>query len=72
MRMLRWICRHTRYNKIRNEVIREKVGVTSMIDKMREIRLRWFEHMQRCVNAPFRRCERLDLEVMWRDRGRPK
>ncbi|KAG5593432.1 hypothetical protein H5410_043946 [Solanum commersonii] len=33
MRMLRWMCGHTRSDKIRNEVIREKVGVASVVDK---------------------------------------
>ncbi|KAG5601412.1 hypothetical protein H5410_032782 [Solanum commersonii] len=47
MRMLRWMCGHTRSDKIRNEVIREKVGVASMVDKLREARLRWFGHVKR-------------------------
>lgn len=42
--MLRWTCGHTRSDKIRNEVIREKVGVASMADKM-DARLRWFGHV---------------------------
>ncbi|KAG5614520.1 hypothetical protein H5410_014344 [Solanum commersonii] len=41
MRMLRWMCGHTRSDKIRNEVIREKVGVASVVDKARP---RWFGH----------------------------
>ena len=40
MRMIRWICGHTRRDKIRNEVIRGKIGVTSIEDKMRETSLR--------------------------------
>ncbi|XP_070053973.1 uncharacterized protein [Nicotiana tomentosiformis] len=40
MRMLRWMCGNTKMDKIRNEDIREKVGVTPMDDKMREARLR--------------------------------
>ncbi|KAG5593483.1 hypothetical protein H5410_043997 [Solanum commersonii] len=35
MRMLRWMCGHTRSDRIRNEVIREKVGVASVVDKAR-------------------------------------
>ena len=35
MRMLRWICGHTRLDKIRNEVIRDKIGVASIEDKLR-------------------------------------
>ncbi|KAG5613275.1 hypothetical protein H5410_024556 [Solanum commersonii] len=73
MRMLRWMCGHARSDKIRNEVIREKVGVASVVDKLREARLRWFGHVKRqCVDAPVRRCEGLVVEGMRRVRGRPK
>ncbi|KAG5594214.1 hypothetical protein H5410_035446 [Solanum commersonii] len=43
MRMLRWMCGHTRSDKIRSEVIREKVGVASWWTR-REARPRWFGH----------------------------
>ncbi|KAF3634218.1 Iron-sulfur assembly protein IscA-like 2, mitochondrial [Capsicum annuum] len=36
MRMLRWMCGLTRGDRVRNETIREKVGVTSVECKMRE------------------------------------
>ncbi|WMV55704.1 hypothetical protein MTR67_049089 [Solanum verrucosum] len=73
MRMLRWMCGHTRSAKIRNEVIREKVGVASVVDKLREARLRWFGHVKRrCADAPVRRCEGLVVEGTRRGRGRPK
>ena len=47
MRMLRWMCGHTRKNKIRNEIIRNKVGVVPIEEKMRETRLRLFDHVRR-------------------------
>ncbi|PHU16726.1 S-formylglutathione hydrolase [Capsicum chinense] len=52
MRMLRSMCGFT---KVRNEDVRDKVGVTSMEDKMRA-ELRWFEHVMRrftdaCLSA---------------------
>ncbi|PHU18818.1 hypothetical protein BC332_09969 [Capsicum chinense] len=62
------ICRCTRKDRIRNEVIRDKVGVTSVEAKMREARLRWFGHMmQRSTDAPVRRCERLARDGFRRD-----
>ncbi|KAG5627424.1 hypothetical protein H5410_012642 [Solanum commersonii] len=62
MRMLRWMCGHTRSDKIRNEVIREKVGVASVVDKLRKARLRWFGHVKRASL----RCPSEEVE------GRPK
>ncbi|KAG5618327.1 hypothetical protein H5410_018151 [Solanum commersonii] len=50
MRMLRWMCGHTRSDKIRNEVIREEVGVASVVDK------------GDLVSAQVRRCEGLVVE----------
>ncbi|XP_070026472.1 uncharacterized protein [Nicotiana sylvestris] len=73
MRMLMWICGHTRTDKIRNEDIREKVGVAHVDDKMWEARLRWFGHVQRrSLDAPVRRYERLALVDTRRGRGWPK
>ncbi|XP_070029240.1 uncharacterized protein [Nicotiana sylvestris] len=73
MRMLRWMCEHTKMDKIRNEAIREKVGVAPMDNKMKEARLRWFGHIQRrSTNAPVRRCERLAMVGTRRGIGRPK
>nr|XP_009799838.1 PREDICTED: uncharacterized protein LOC104245841 [Nicotiana sylvestris] len=73
MRMLRWMCEHTRLDRIRNEVIWDKVGVAPMEEKKREARVRWFGHViRRDTDAPVRRCERLDLEGLRRGRGRLK
>ncbi|XP_070029783.1 uncharacterized protein [Nicotiana sylvestris] len=73
MRMLRWMCGHTRMDKIRNGDIQEKVCVAPIDDKMGEARLRWFGHVQRrSPDAPVRRCERLIMEGTRRGRRRPK
>ncbi|KAF3629887.1 hypothetical protein FXO37_28720 [Capsicum annuum] len=73
MRMLRWMCGLNRGDRVRNETIREKVGVASVEDKMREVRLRWFGHvMRRGTDAPVRRWEKLGLDGFRRGRGRPK
>ncbi|KAK4359974.1 hypothetical protein RND71_022203 [Anisodus tanguticus] len=59
-----------RKHRIINEVIRDKVGVASVEDKMREARLRWFRHVQgRGREAPMWRCERLALNGFRRGRA---
>ena len=39
MIMIHWMFNHTRLDRIINEVIRNKVGVAPIEDKMREVRL---------------------------------
>jgi len=73
MRMIRLICGHMRLDKIRNEVIRTKIGVASIEDKLREARLRWFGHLRRGnMDAPVRRCERIERPNYRRSKGRLK
>ncbi|KAK8923655.1 hypothetical protein KSP39_PZI019072 [Platanthera zijinensis] len=72
MRILRWMCGHTRPDKIRNECIRDKTGVTPIAEKMREAQLKWFGHVQkRPLEALVRRCESLVSRHVKRGRGRP-
>ena len=53
MRMIWWMSGYTRLDRIKNEVIRDKVKVTPIEDKMREYRLRWFGNVKRRgVDAP--------------------
>ncbi|KAL6508131.1 hypothetical protein OROHE_021673 [Orobanche hederae] len=73
MRMLRWMCGHTKNDRLRNEVIREKVRVASIEEKMMENRLRWFGHVRRRpVDAPVRRLESWGTSNIVKGRGRPK
>ncbi|KAL6494468.1 hypothetical protein OROGR_031268 [Orobanche gracilis] len=73
IRMLRWMCGHTKKDRLRNEVIREKVRVASIEDKMMENRLRWFGHVRRRpVDAPLRRLESWRTINIVKGRGRPK
>ncbi|KAF3625179.1 hypothetical protein FXO38_29877 [Capsicum annuum] len=73
MRMLHWMCGFARVDRVRNEIIREKVGVVSVEDKMREVRLRWYGLvMRRGIDVPVRRCGGLALDSFKRGRGRPK
>ena len=72
-RMLRWMCGKTRKDRIRNEYIRETVGVAHIEDKLRENRLRWFSHVQRRpVDAPVRKSDKIVVPGMVRGRGRPR
>ncbi|KAG5604181.1 hypothetical protein H5410_025673 [Solanum commersonii] len=50
MRTLRWMCGHTKRDKIRNEDIRDKVGVTSIEN---EIMMIWAcaEEIHKCSSA---------------------
>ena len=67
--MLRWFCGHTRRGRVRNEVIRDRVGVASIEKKLIQHRLRWFEHVQRRPSeAPV--LKRVDN--VKRSRDRPK
>jgi hypothetical protein len=54
MRMLRWICGNIR-DRVRNDDIREKLGVAPVEEKLVQYRLRWFGHIQRRpAEAPVR------------------
>jgi hypothetical protein len=46
MRMLQWICGHTRRDRVRNDDIRERLGVTSVELKLARHCLSWFGHIQ--------------------------
>jgi hypothetical protein len=61
MHMLRWKCDHTIKDRIRNEIIREKLGVTSIKAKLRENRLR-------CLNTN-RKNRKMPLLGELRDEG---
>ncbi|KAK8941482.1 hypothetical protein KSP39_PZI009718 [Platanthera zijinensis] len=71
MRILRWMCGHTRLDKIRNEYIRDKIRVAPIAEKMREARLRWFGHIQRrSLEVLVRHCETILTKYVKRGRGR--
>jgi hypothetical protein len=70
--MLRWICGHTRRDRVRNNDIRERLGVAPVEEKLMQHRLRWFGHMQRRpVEAPIRNGVIRRTGNKKRGRGRP-
>jgi hypothetical protein len=73
MRMLRWICGHTRKDRIRNDDIRDKLGVAHIQEKLVQHRLRWFGHIQRrSPEAPVHSGILSHTENTRRGRGRPR
>ena len=71
--MLRWFCGHTRRDRVRNEVIRERVGVAPIEEKLTQHRLRWFGHIQRRPpEASVRSGVLKYVDKIKRGRGRPK
>jgi hypothetical protein len=73
MRMLCWICCYTRKDRIRNDDIRDKLGVTPIQEKLVQHHLRWFGHIQRRPPKVSVRSGILSrLENTRRERGRPR
>jgi hypothetical protein len=70
---LRWICGHTRRDRVWNEDIRDRVGVAPIEEKIVQHRLRWFGHVQRRPpEAPVRSGVLDRVGSVRRGRGRPK
>ncbi|KAK3512367.1 hypothetical protein QTP70_007366 [Hemibagrus guttatus] len=72
LKMMRFSLGVTRLDRIRNEYIRGTAHVGRLGDKVREVRLRWFGHVQRRESEYIGR-RMLDMELPGRrQRGRPK
>jgi hypothetical protein len=73
IRMLRWIYDHTRKDRIKNDDIRNKLGVAPIQKKLVQHRLRWFDHIQRKSHeAPVRSGILSHHENTRIGRGRPR
>ena len=73
LRMLRWICGHTRRDRVRNDDICDRLGVAPIKEKLIQHRLRWFGHVQRRpLEAPVRSGILSQNSNIKRDKGRPK
>lgn len=72
MRMLRQMCVCIRRDE-RGTRYLEQDGSASVVEKMKDIRLKWFAHVKsRCTYAPMQQCERLAMAGMRRGKGRLK
>ena len=71
MRMLRRIKGVTLRDRVKSVDIRKELGVSSIQEKVREMRLRWYGHMQRMEDNEVRAVG--DMRVPGkRPRGRPR
>ena len=67
------MCGHTKFDEIRNRVIRGNIGAQPLEDKKREARRRWFDHVRRrSMETPVRRYENIDRLDYKRSKSRPK
>ncbi|GAV69192.1 hypothetical protein CFOL_v3_12693, partial [Cephalotus follicularis] len=73
IKMLRWMCGNTRKNRIRNNYIRNKIGVVSIEDKLREKRLMSFGHIERRpLNVPVRKYDKFQVDKYKKEGGKFK
>ena len=73
MHMLRWICDHTRRNRVQNDDIRDRLGVAPIEEKLIQHWLMWFGHVQRRpLEASVHYGVLSQANNMRRGRGRPK
>ena len=73
MHMLRWICGHTRMDRVWNDDIRDRLMVAPIEEKLVQHRLRWFGHVQRRPSEAPVRCGVLSRDSnVRRDKVRPK
>lgn len=71
--MLHRVCGKTRRGKIRNDNIKESVGVASLVEKVIKNRLRLFEHVERRpLNFMERRVDEMERGQIVRGRRRPR
>ncbi|GKD52551.1 hypothetical protein Tco_1281527, partial [Tanacetum coccineum] len=76
LRMLRWTCGKTILDMIPNGAFRRNLQVATIVNKMREGRLRWFGHVKKRPRS-VRRVESITVDgvrrssrpkLMWEDR----
>ena len=71
MRMLRWMCGHTRKDGVRNDDIRDKVGVAQIEEELVQHHPRWFGYIQCSPPEALVHSERLKHAENVRGQARP-
>ena len=71
MKMLRGMSEYTLKDRIRNDHIHERVGITQISEKMRDYYLRWYGHVQE-LDETVRIKAQMVREPYIGNRGRPK
>ena len=62
--IVRWICGVTLKNKISSEELRERLGIKSIQDVVRQGRPRWYGHVERKSDEDWvKKCLNLGVEV---------
>ena len=72
MKMCRWACGHTLKDHMKNEEIREKMGIENIAVRCVKARLRWFGHVKRRGDEYSGRRAMEMVPPGKRRRGRPK
>ena len=74
MRMLKWICEHTRRDKLEIKINKTRwERLYDGSDKLKKARLTWFEHVKtRCTKGLVRRCWKLTMVDLRSGRARSK
>ena len=73
MRMSCQMSWYTRHDRIKNEYIRKKVRVMSIVEKMVESCFGWLGHVwRRTIKASISRVDQMKDSLIDRSRGRPR
>ena len=71
MQMVRWMCQVTLRDRKSSEELRDRLGITNIVDMLRQKRLRWYGHVERMDEEdPVNRCRSLEVGGV-RSKGRP-
>lgn len=56
MKILRWMSIVYKNDLLKNKFIRDRLGMTSIFDELRDNRLKWYEHvLRRLIENPIKK-----------------